>query len=231
MTGTFELLIDKGGAQVKKREEQHINMPTSDPIGDTENKSIDEDDQQVYEGDANLAEDSSGDSSEKTIEETPLETATRQAAEYLDALQRLMAEFDNYRKRMAKERQRLAEVYQATVLQAILPALDSFDAALQQATTGVSEDSSKGLAMIYSALMSSLGKLDFQKMNLLNSPFDPELAEAIMIQPVANVEPGMVIGEISTGYRFKGNVLRPARVVVSAEAQSPGAPSDTEPGK
>lgn len=153
----------------------------------------------------------------------PLETARKQADEYLETLQRLKAEFDNFRKRMAKEKQKLADVHQAVVLEAILPALDSFDAALKQPGRNESSDLYQGLKLIYDVLIRNLEKLDFHRLDVLNAPFDPENSEAIMVQPTDAVASNTVIGEISSGYRFRNSILRPARVVVSA---SPGDVSE-----
>lgn len=145
-----------------------------------------------------------------------LEKTQKEASEYLDALQRLKAEFDNFRKRMVKERCKLMEVHQAVVLEAILPALDSFDAALNRPGIDNTNDVYQGLKLIYDVLMTNLEKLDFHRMELINSQFDPEIAEALQVQQIDTVDPGTVIGEISAGYMFRNSVLRPARVVVSA---------------
>ncbi|MCD4653129.1 nucleotide exchange factor GrpE [bacterium] len=149
-----------------------------------------------------------------------LEEAQEKARDYLDSLQRLKAEFDNYRKRMAKDRQKVAEFHQSIVLEAILPTLDSFDAALPN--NGSSDDDKiyEGLKLIYDGLKTSLNKLGFQKVDVLGKPFDPEIAEALMTQPCEDEEPDTIVGVIATGYSFKGRILRPARVVVSSSPES-----------
>jgi len=151
-------------------------------------------------------------------DETELEKSRRQAREYLESLQRLKAEFDNYRKRTARERQRLAELHQSLVLENLLPTLDSFDAALDKAEHTDTESVLHGMRMIYEGLMASLKKLEFEKMDILGDVFNPERAEALMTQPTDDHAPDTVIGVISAGYMFKGRVLRPARVVVSVPA-------------
>jgi len=154
---------------------------------------------------------------EATVEkvETELEKATREAREYLESLQRLKAEFDNYRKRMVKDRQRSAELHQSIVIEAVLPALDSFDAALTGQTDTKADNLLEGLKLIYDGLISSLEKIGLKKLDIMQKPFDPEYAEALMTQPSDDVEPETIIGVISSGYMFKDKVLRPARVVVS----------------
>jgi len=150
-----------------------------------------------------------------------IEKANLKAQEYLDSLQRLKAEFDNYRKRSAKDRQKLAELQQSIVLEALLPTLDSFDAALPAADSSTDTDIYKGFMLIHAGLVSTLEKLGVQKMDLLNKPFNPETAEALMTQPSQDVEPDTIIGIIAAGYTFKEKVLRPARVVVSSAPEEP----------
>ncbi|MBN1295211.1 nucleotide exchange factor GrpE [bacterium] len=158
--------------------------------------------------------------------ETELDSARREAREYLEALQRMKAEFDNFRKRMAKERQRLAELHQSIVLEAILPALDSFDAALHNPDHSDGETVLKGLRLIYEGLMRDLSKLEFSKMDIIGKPFDPELSEALMTQPTDAADPDTIIGLVSSGYLFKGQVLRPARVVVAVPLETPAKECD-----
>jgi len=163
-----------------------------------------------------------------------LEQARKEARDYLDSLQRLKAEFDNFRKRTAKERQRLAELHQSLVLEAILPTLDSFEAALKKSDHSDGESVYQGLRMIHDGLMASLRKMDFDKVSIAGKPFDPELAEALMTVPTDEHPPDTVVDVISEGYQFKGRVLRPARVVVAAPARSAAEniPDDTgSPGE
>jgi molecular chaperone GrpE len=167
-----------------------------------------------------IPEQDNSDQTSETTEIDPLEAARNEAKDYLDSLQRLKAEFDNFRKRMAKERQKMAQFHQSVVLEAILPSLDSFDAALRNPDKDVSVEVSRGLKLIYDGLMDNLSRLDFKRMNLLGKPFDPEVAEAVLIQQTDTCEPNLVIGEISAGYLFKQSVLRAARVVVSAPVDS-----------
>ncbi len=159
----------------------------------------------------------SAESSEEQVSD-PLETARREAREYLDSLQRLKAEFDNFRKRMAKERSKMAQFHQSVVLEAILPTLDSFDAALRNPGADVSGNTYQGLKLIYDGLMENLSKLGFKRMEVVDKPFDPEIAEAILVQETETHDPNTVIGEISAGYYFKETVLRAARVVVSSSS-------------
>ncbi|MBN1356147.1 nucleotide exchange factor GrpE [bacterium] len=174
-----------------------------------------------------------GDSVSRTeTEPDPLKEARQQASEYLDALQRLKAEFDNYRKRMDKDRQRLAEIYQASVLSDLLPTLDAFDEAFKAKSdipgkADILDDSFRsGIRLVYDGLVDVLQKLGLEKLNPAGHPFDPEIAEAMAVVPSVELPPDHVIQVITTGYRFKNRVLRPAKVIVSS--QQPPSP-ETEP--
>jgi len=155
------------------------------------------------------------DSKEKNLD--PLETANAKADEYLETLQRLKAEFDNFRKRTDKERTRLIEIHQSTVLEKLLPTLDSFDAALQKIEPDQENDFVKGIRLVYEGLMDTLMKLGLERIETLGKPFDPEIAEALMTMPAGENEPDSVVNEIASGYRFKNRVLRPAKVIVAVE--------------
>jgi molecular chaperone GrpE len=150
--------------------------------------------------------------------EDPMMKATAQAAEYLDSLQRLKAEFDNYRKRTEKDRQRLAELHQSTIISAILPTLDAFTEAFRSSTgTDHNTDVSfrDGIRMVFDGLVDSLTKLGLEKVTLEGQVFDPEFAEAMAVVPSRDHEPDQVLQEVLVGYRFKGRIVRPAKVIVS----------------
>jgi molecular chaperone GrpE len=125
--------------------------------------------------------------------------------EYRDALQRVKAEFDNYRKRTAKEagetRERAAE---ALVVQ-LLPVLDACDAAVLHDATDVGP--------ISKMLLETLAKEGLEPMIPEGQPFDPELHEAVMHEPGDGGE-SVVTESLRTGYLWKGRVLRPAMVKV-----------------
>ncbi len=152
---------------------------------------------------------------EPTPEDLIIEAESR-ADEYLDALQRLKADFDNYRKRVEKDRGRMAELHQSTVLDAIMPTLDAFDAAFSQETVTASDDFRTGIELVRDGLLDALKKMGLQRIDTVGKPFDPELAEAMMTTPTSEVPEDHVVQEVSAGYLFKGNVLRAAKVIVAA---------------
>lgn len=125
--------------------------------------------------------------------------------QFKDIAQRLQADFDNYRKRMAT--QQADEVQRATgkMAEALLPVLDACEAAFVQHPAEVEP--------IFNLLLGELRKLGLEGMNLQDQPFDPNLAEAVLHEPGDGGEP-MVSEVLRSGYTWKGRVLRPAMVKV-----------------
>jgi molecular chaperone GrpE len=162
------------------------------------------------------AEESAPESQTESDAYGELEKAKAQAAEYLESLQRLKAEFDNFRKRNEKERQRLSEVHQAVVVEAILPTLDAFELAFRNIPDEQSDDYMAGMKLLYQGLKDSLTKLGLQRMSLAADAYDPEFAEAIASIPHDEIPVDHIIEEVRAGYRFKNAVLRPAKVIISS---------------
>jgi molecular chaperone GrpE len=143
-----------------------------------------------------------------------LEEARAQAASYLDDLQRLKAEFENYRKRMVKEQTALVERASASVVERLLPILDNFELALIAADrTQDYESMVRGVELVYSELFDLLRKEGLERIDALHQPFDPELHEAVMHAEGPGDEL-IVVDEMRPGYRIGGRVVRPAMVKV-----------------
>ncbi len=137
--------------------------------------------------------------------------ATKQSeAEYLDRLQRVTAEFDNYRKRTLREQAQLRELGSERVLSSMLPTLDSFDAAMALPAESETEQRLiSGMAGTYSQLIEALGREGLSPIAALGEAFDPSVHEAISAPPNAS-GPLVVIAEVRRGYKLKDRVLRPA---------------------
>lgn len=163
----------------------------------------------------------------ETVEVSPLESAENQAKEYLDSLQRLKAEFDNFRKRTDKERRRLIDLHQASVVTEMLPTLDAFEAAFHGKAPSGDNPYLEGFELIFTGFKDALSKLGLERLNVLGDAFDPELSDAMTIVPSEIHEPNTVIQEVSAGYRFKDRIIRPAKVIVAAEVPVV-TPSDEE---
>ena len=136
------------------------------------------------------------------------------AAEYLDRLQRLQAEFDNYRKRTIKEQTRAVEMAAQPVAARLLEVLDDFDLALMAAERQPDfEQFRKGVELVYAKLADALRAEGLERIEAEGEPFDPEVHEALM--QTGNGEGDPHVAEVfRQGYRLKGNVIRPASVRV-----------------
>jgi molecular chaperone GrpE len=143
-----------------------------------------------------------------------LAAKARERDEYLALAQRTQADFENFRKRMARENAAAADRGAGKVAKELLPALDHLELALKAAEGH--EDVVKGFAMVHGELIAALGRAGIQAFAPQGEPFDPNEHEAMAQQPVEGAEPGTVVEVYQQGYRINGAVLRPARVVVAS---------------
>lgn len=143
------------------------------------------------------------------------------AAQYLDDLQRLKAEFENFRKRMAREQAGIGERAAAALIERLLPVLDNFDLALLAADrTKDYEAMVRGVELVYSELRDQLAKEGLERIESLHKPFDPELHEAVMHEAGDDWQgEHIVVDEMRPGYTLGGRVLRPAMVKVGKRPQ------------
>ena len=150
------------------------------------------------------------------VEEAPdeLVAVARERDEYLDRLQRLKAEFDNYRKRAARDQESLVAHAHERLVKELLPVLDDLERALVAASTHQEGELEEGVRLVYRELVAALAKEGLVEISA-DGRFDPHVHEALLTQP-SDAEEGTVIEVIQKGYRLGNRVLRPARVVVSA---------------
>lgn len=149
-------------------------------------------------------------------ESAALEEAERLRDQYLDHLRRERAEFDNFRKRTARERAEALDRGAEQVVAGLLGVLDNFGFVLKAADSSPDDGLAKGATMVHGELMEVLRKAGLEEVPGAGAPFDPNWHEAVMQaesdEPVA--EP-IVVEVLRPGYRFKGRVLRPASVSVA----------------
>jgi molecular chaperone GrpE len=143
-----------------------------------------------------------------------LSAKARERDEYLALAQRTQADFDNFRKRMARENAAAADRGAGRLAKELLPALDHLELALKAAEGH--EDVVKGFAMVRDELLAALGRVGIQAFSPQGEPFDPNEHEAMAQQPAEGAESGTVLEVYQQGYRINGAVLRPARVVVAS---------------
>jgi len=136
--------------------------------------------------------------------------------ELMNTLVRRQADFENYRKRIEKERQQERHRGVEELIEQLLPVLDAFDRALVGHDDPANADYRKGFEMIRGQLWSALAKQGLERVQSVGKEFDPHLHHAIENVETAEHAPGVVVGELQPGYLFHGRVLRPAMVRVSA---------------
>jgi molecular chaperone GrpE len=152
--------------------------------------------------------------SELAAVQSDLDDLTRQRDDYLALAQRTQADFENYRKRMARENAAALDRGMAKLAKELLPALDHLELALKAAEGH--EDVVKGFHMVAGELRAALERVGIQPFSPKGEAFDPNEHEAMAQQPVEGAETGTVVEVYQSGYRINGAVLRPARVVVAA---------------
>jgi molecular chaperone GrpE len=152
-----------------------------------------------------------------------LERAVAERDEYLHALQRLKAEFDNYRKRTERERQAMAAGAARDVVRGLLPVMDN----LERAVAALGEHGDQivaGVEMVRGQLASVLTGHGVEEIAAMGEEFDPTVHEAIAQLPVHGHAPGTVVEVVEKGYRHSEHVLRPTKVVVASEPPAADGP-------
>lgn len=156
--------------------------------------------------------------SKKNKAEKKLEELQEKCDESNDKYLRLYSEFDNYRKRTQKERLELLKTASQELTIELLPVLDDFERALQAlTTTHANEDSTKGVELIFSKLLSTLTQKGLEPMNAMGMEFDTDFHEAITNIPAPTKDQkGKVVDVIQKGYLLNGKIIRFAKVVVGS---------------
>lgn len=147
--------------------------------------------------------------------ETELERLRSERGIYLDRLARLQAEFDNFRKRSAREQQDFKEYALADALKQFLPILDSLDRAIKTESAEAA-DFRAGVELIGRQFHDVLAKLGVEPIEAAGQPFDPKLHQAVQMLESEQVADNHVVDEMQRGYRLKDRLLRPAMVRVAS---------------
>jgi molecular chaperone GrpE len=176
-----------------------IEDPSASPAPET---SVDEeDDEEPHIAEQQLAEVAA-----------QLETALRERDEYLDALRRLKAEFENARKRQQREQDRIFQMASERLVLELLPVLDNLDRALE-----AGGDIREGVRVTRDQLADVLGKEGLLPVASDGQTFDPNVHEAVMGQPSEEHEEGTILQTFERGYLLRGKPIRPAKVVVAKQ--------------
>ena len=147
--------------------------------------------------------------------EDPLARAQRERDEYLDLARRTQADFENYRKRAAKEAAAAGERAKSGLVRELLPIVDNLERALKSADEG-EQHLAEGVRLVHSELVAVLERNGVQQFDPAGERFDPTEHEALSVRGEDGAESGLVLDVVEKGYRSNGTILRPARVVVSA---------------
>lgn len=155
----------------------------------------------------------------KELEE--LQAKASKADEHWDRLLRLTADFDNFRKRAARDRQEAVKFANEALLQKLLPVLDNFEMALAAASneSNAGQSLQTGITMIQQQLKAVLAESGLEEVDATGQVFDPNFHEAVSQQESAELPEGHVFRQLRKGYKLKERLLRPASVIV---AKKPG---------
>ncbi len=149
--------------------------------------------------------------------ESDLERLARESTEYREMLQRLQAEFENYRKRVLKEQTLAIELASEPLVRGLLEVLDDFELALIAAERQPDFDQFlRGVELVFAKLSDTLRSAGVERMNPEGTPFDPEQHEALMQEGDGDGEP-IVADVLRPGYTMRGRVIRPAGVKVKKD--------------
>jgi molecular chaperone GrpE len=151
---------------------------------------------------------------ERQEERVDVDALQAERDQLFDRLQRLAAEFDNYRKRNARENAALAERANERLVKELIPVLDDLGRALDAAEEHEEAKLEEGVRLVYRSLADLLAKEGIAEIET-DGKFDPHVHEALLSQP-SDREEGSVIEVVQKGYKIGDKVLRPARVVVAA---------------
>jgi molecular chaperone GrpE len=151
---------------------------------------------------------------EEQVETNELEALQHERDELLDTLQRVQAEFDNYRKRAARDQESLVARAHERLVKDLLPVLDDLERALEAAEAHEEAKLEEGVALVARSLAAVLRKEGLEEVPT-GGKFDPHVHEALLSQPSEAAE-GSVIEVLQKGYRLGDRVIRPARVVIAA---------------
>ena len=152
-----------------------------------------------------------------------LKTRAAKAEENWERLVRCTADFENFKKRAAREKQDAIRYANEGLLEKLVPVLDNFDAALAATQTAGSDSAQSlqtGVAMIFQQLKNALTDAGLEEVNAVGQIFDPNWHEAVSQKETDEVAEGQVVQQLRKGYKLRDRLVRPATVIV---AKKPGA--------
>ncbi len=149
-----------------------------------------------------------------------LKASAAKAAENWERLVRTTADFDNFKKRAAREKQEAIRFANEGLIEKLVPVLDNFDmamAAVQNSIGDSTQSLQAGVAMIYQQLKSVLTDAGLEEITAADQKFDPNFHEAVSQQETTEVPEGQVLQQLRKGYKLRERLLRPATVIVAKQ--------------
>ena len=224
MTPPFDEIRDAGAAPAAPeiRAEESDTPPESVPAGEPEAPvgptAPPEEQPDPEEGPAKPQE---PDDHETKLEHDldELTAKAQKADEYLELAQRTRADFENYRKRAARETAAAQQRGVVKLVRELLPAVDNLDRALEALTSvetsSNGDELASGIKLVHAELIAALGRAGVERFDPVGEPFDPESHEAVGQQPVEGTQSGTIVEVYQRGYRLGDSLIRPARVLVA----------------
>ncbi len=151
-------------------------------------------------------------------EETALQEKAAKADEYWDRLLRQTADFENFKKRAAREKTEAIKFANESLLQKLIPIVDNFEMALSAANSTEAnsvESLKQGIGMIHTLLKSTLTDAGLEEIEATGKPFDPNFHEAVSQKETDEIAEGHVVQQLRKGYKLRERLIRPATVIVS----------------
>jgi molecular chaperone GrpE len=151
---------------------------------------------------------------------TELKERAARADENWDRLLRTSADFDNFKKRAAREKQEAIKYANESLFLKLVPMLDSLDMALAAAQTAgpdTGQSLQAGVSMIFQQLKGALAEAGLEEVDAVGKPFDPNFHEALSQKETPDVPEGHVVQQLRKGYKLRDRLLRPASVVVAKQ--------------
>ena len=152
---------------------------------------------------------------EQVSADSELQKIKQERDSLYDRLLRKQAEFENYKKRIERERSDFVQFASAELVKELLNALDSFELAIRNAKAD--DQTLRGFELIYKQLLDTLTRFGLKPIEAKGKTFDPNFHQAVSTQPAPNLEENTVIDEMRKGYTLHGRLLRPAMVTVSVK--------------
>ncbi len=193
----------------KQEDDNHDDNPAASEIHESEEVS-----ESQEPGNASPAP---GDDPSKALE-AKLEAKEKELSEAQDRLLRVTAEFENFKKRTAREMEEFRKFANQSLLKEMLSVVDHIDLAIQAAAAGAGSEKAlvEGLALTQKELLRILEKFNVTPIEAIGQPFNPEFHEAILQEPSEQAPENTVLREMQKGYLISNRLLRPSLVVVAA---------------